>query len=200
MKINLTTILLGLILVVGMTHAMFIKVDFSDAEKYMATDAWGRKRSDDDIAKYVLMRKVIDSVATYFGSLLNPTSQFSSVTVNAFTAPFSGRSVLKQSTSGSVYIYANFYSDSANQIMTYGKIHQTNPNTGRPEVGSININLPLVTVSTRNFYHYFSIVAFDMFKILVFDKSLFEKYAISTAPTAPTTVYAKQAKSTIINS
>lgn len=200
MKINLAAILLGLILVLGMTHAMSIKVDFSDAEKYMATDAWGRKRSDDDIAKYVLMRKVIDSVATYYGSLLDTSNSVFSVTVNAFTAPFSGRSVLKQTASSSVYIYANFYSDSANQIMTYGKIHQTNSDTGRPEVGSININLPLVTVSTRNFYHYFSIVAFDLFKILVFDKSLFDKYITTTAPAAPATVYAKQARSAIVSS
>ena len=192
MKIKLASILLGLILVQGLM-SMSIEVDFADASKYMATDAWGRKRSDEDIAKYVLMRKVIQSVANYFNGLLSRNDGSSSVTVNSFTAPFSGRFVSGK-TSSDFYIYANFYSDSANQIMTYGKIHQTNKATGRPEVGSINVNLPLVTNSVRNYYQYFAIVAFDFFKILVFDKTLFDKYVSSSNSNT------KLARDTIITS
>lgn len=173
----LLTILVTLGCLSGLAQADIVyTVDFSDAEKYMAVDAWGRPRGT-DTAKYQFMRKIIAKAASWLSTTFNGNGLGSTISFTSFKAPFSGRSVGAKSTySANIYVYADFYSDSDNQIMTYGKIHQTDTTSGRPIAGSISVNLPLVTISPRNTYHYFPIVMFDLYKIMVFDKSLFGSF------------------------
>ncbi len=186
---NKTAVLVTALVVLGCLtgfglSAISYSIDFSDAERYMAVDAWGRPRGD-DTSKYTFIRKIIAKAGEYMSRTFsaNGFSSGTSFTVNSFTTPFSGRNVGSKSVEADIYVYVDFYSDSSNQIMTYGTIHQKDNTTGRPTVGSLSINLPLVTIANRNIYHYFPIVMFDLFKIMVFDKSLFGNYRDSSTLT-----------------
>ena len=191
MKLTHLALVLGFLVL--STHAAFtIYPDFSDADSI-----WGGSDNAELKAKYILMRKVTSSVTKYFGEVLALTGTASgepenassnekkSLAFSSFTAPFTGRLVdgrLLSSVNADYYVYVDAYSDAAAQITTFGKIHATHPTTKRPIAGSMNINLPLVIDGNKAYYHYFTIMCFDMLKILSFDKSVFGTYR-DTSPT-----------------
>lgn len=172
MKSLCVALVCSLLLAQPILSAMTIQRDYSDSD-YI----YGSTNRGDITAKYLFMRKIADRVFSYFEGLLTVRNSVStSFAMNSFNTPFSGKSVAARIiTSYNLYVYVDTYTDDSGQIMTQGNIFQ-NDTIGRPTVGCFSMNLKLANNVKVNSYHYFAIFAFDIFKIIVFDKKYFPMY------------------------
>lgn len=171
-----------------------IELDYVDSSL-----VWGSGRGD-DTAKYIMMLKTTLSVVDYFSNTMTLRTQATNplpVVIKGFKTPLNGVLTKPKTATNSLYIYFDVYSSADNDITTFGKIHQVDTISGRPVAGSLTVNLQITTLTASSTYKYFTIISFDIFKIMVFDKSLFDKY-LDLAGMATDETYAKLAKTSVV--
>ncbi len=173
-----------------------IELDYLDSSL-----VWGKGRGD-DTAKYIMMLKTSLSVVDYFSKTLSLRTQAMNplpVIIKGFRTPLNGVVVKSKSITNGLYIYFDAFSSTDEQfdITSYGQIHQVDLTTGRPIAASLSVNLQITANTASSLYKYFTIVSFDVFKIIGFDKTLFDKF-LDLSGTATDGTYAKLAKTSIV--
>jgi hypothetical protein len=169
-----------LILILAMTSIaaaadaqLAFETDYADADF-----AWAYNKPES--SKYIFIRKIFSRTVAYFESVFKVTSA-NQITVNPSFVPQTGRFIRNKKipSSKNFYLYVDAYYAEQESITTQGSIIQKDPNTGRPVAGIFLINLALVNgIDNPSLfsYQYMPVMAFDVFKMLGFDRSLFSSY------------------------
>lgn len=189
MRRNLISRTVG-VLALGMVFCLLIDVS-KTAEAQLAFEmdfgdvdfVWAFNKPES--AKYIFMRKILSRTASYFESVfkVNVANQ---IVIQPTFVPQSGRFIRykKLPTNKNYYLYVDAYYSEQESITTQGSILQKDSATGRPVAGLFLINLALVNgIDNPSLfsYHYMPIMAFDVFKLLGFDRSLFSNYIDATS-------------------
>ena len=191
---RIAALLLAVCLWSGAYCRVNIELDYVDSSL-----VWGSGRGD-DTAKYIMMLKTSLSVVDYFSKTLTLRAEAMNpvpVVIRGFRTPLNGVLSRSRSVTNGLYIYFDAYSSAKDEITSYGKIHQVDPTTGRPVAGSLTVNLQITSLTASSTYKYFTIISFDVFKILAFDKSLFDQF-LDLAGTPTDGSYAKLAKTSVL--
>ena len=135
------------------------------------------------------MRKIVSRTANYFESVFKVNSA-NSIMIEPTFVPQTGRFIRNKRLPGNknFYMYVDAYYSEQESITTQGSIFQRDTATGRPVAGIFLINLALVNgIDNPSLfsYHYLPIMAFDVFKMLGFDRSLFSEYRDSNGQKLP---------------